>query len=251
MAPRRRVDVRSIGVWYAVGLAILKPPTLLLTRRIVTGGDLVPPGGVVVAANHISRLDPIVLCDALIAALGRVPRFLAKTEMFVGNGLVARVMRGAGQIPVDRHAADASRALDAAVDALSRGQTVVIYPEGTVTGDPLRWPMLARTGVARLALLSGAPVVPVAQWGAETLSHHLRFGAHLRRRHLVRFRVGPPVDLSPWQGLELTADVLREATAAVMSAILVELEVLRAEQAPQHVHDPRGALPAGEREETA
>jgi 1-acyl-sn-glycerol-3-phosphate acyltransferase len=231
-----------LGFWYRLGIAILVPPARLLTRREHSGAEMVPPGGVVVAANHISLLDPVVLCDFVLYGLGRAPRFLAKSEMFVGRGLVPRVMRGAGQIPVDRHAPDASRALDAAVAALERGDTVVIYPEGTVTKDQDHWPMAARTGVARLALLSGAPVVPVAQWGAQDPQRLLR---RLPRRRLVRFRVGPPVDLSRWQGRELTAQVLREATEAVMAAVTAELEVLRGEPRPSHVHDPRGNLRAG------
>jgi 1-acyl-sn-glycerol-3-phosphate acyltransferase len=229
-----------LGFWFVLGVGLLKPPTVLLSRRVSSGARLVPPGGVIVAANHISLVDPVVLCDFVLYDLERVPRFLAKRELFVGRGLVARVMRGAGQIPVDRDHPTAPRALDAAVAALRSGETVVIYPEGTVTKDPGKWPMQARTGVARLALLSGAPVVPVAQWGAQdildtTRSRRLR----LRPRRPVRFRVGPPVDLSPWADREPTAEVLRAATSAVMDAITAELEVLRGERAPARRYDPR------------
>lgn len=224
---------RGPGPWYLLAICLLKPPTLLLSKRLSSGVSLVPPGGVIVAANHISHADPIVLADFLLHDLHRAPRFLAKRELFTGNGLVGRVMRGAGQIPVDRRAADASRALQPAVAALARGETVVIYPEGTVTRDPGKWPMKARTGVARLALLSGAPVVPVAQWGAQDLLDTYRSGRlSLRPRRPMRFRVGPPVDLSRWQGRELTPEVLREATDAVLDAITAELEVLRGERAP-------------------
>ena len=231
---------RGLGPWYLLAVALLKPPTLLLTRRRSSGVALVPPGGVVIAANHISHADPLVLADFVLSDLHRAPRFLAKRELFLGNGLVGRVMRGAGQLPVDRHAADASRALAPAVAALARGETVVIYPEGTVTRDPGKWPMRARTGVARLALLSGAPVVPVAQWGAQDVLDTYRSGRlDLRPRRPMRLRVGPPVDLSRWQGRELTADVLREATDAVMDAITAELEVLRGERAPATRYEHR------------
>jgi 1-acyl-sn-glycerol-3-phosphate acyltransferase len=157
-----------LGFWFVLGVGLLKPPTALLSRRVPSGVQLVPPGGVIVAANHISLADPVVLCDFVLSDLERVPRFLAERELFEGRGLVARVMRGAGQIPVDRDH-PTPRALDAAVAALRSGETVVIYPEGTVTQDPGTWPMQARTGVARLALLSGAPVVPAAQWGAQDI----------------------------------------------------------------------------------
>ena len=235
-----------VGPWYRLGIAVLKPPCLLFTRRRAEGVHHVPPGGVILAANHISHADPIVLCDFVLYSLQRAPRFLAKRELFRGNGLVGRVMRGADQIPVDRHTADASRALGPAVDALRRGETVVIYPEGTVTREPDKWPMLARTGVARLALLSGAPVVPVAQWGAqEILDTYRAKGLHLLPPRTMRFRVGPPVDLSPWTGRELSAQVLREATDAVMDAVTAELEVLRAGTAPAERYDPRTAAAAG------
>ena len=219
--------------WFLLGIALLKPATLALTRRESTGLEHVPAGGVVLAANHISLADPVVLCDFVLADLRRAPRFLAKAELFRGSGLVARVMRGAGQIPVDRGSTEAASALQAAVEALAAGETVVLYPEGTVTLDPQGWPMQAKTGVARLALLSGAPVVPVAQWGAqEVLDTARRPVVRLRPRTRVCFRVGPPVDLSPWAGREPTAEVLREATDAVMDAITAELEVLRGEPAP-------------------
>ena len=236
-----------LGPWYVLGISIIKPPTLAFTRREATGAENVPRGGVILAANHISNADPAVLCDMILFVLRRAPRFLAKSEMFRGNGLVARVMRGARQIPVDRHAADASGALVPAVEALARGEAVAIYPEGTVTRDPGKWPMRARTGVARLALLSGAPVVPIAQWGAQEVHDtHRRKGLHLLPRTTVRFRVGPPVDLSRWAGQELTAQVLEEATGAIMDAITAELAVLRGEPAPAQRYDPRGARPDGE-----
>ena len=244
--PRGRNGARRgrIGPWYLLGIALLKPPTLLLSRRESTGTEHVPPGGVVLAANHISLADPVVLCDFVLYELRRAPRFLAKRELFRGGGLVARVMRGADQIPVDRHTPDASLALQPAVEALAGGETVVIYPEGTVTRDPGLWPMAARTGVARLALLSGAPVVPVAQWGAqEVLDHRRRPPVRLRPRRRVCFRVGPPVDLSRWADRPLTAEVLREATDAVMDAVTAELEVLRGERAPSARHDPRTPHP--------
>lgn len=211
---------------------ILTPPSRAFTRRDWRGLEHLPAtGGVLVAANHISSADPIALTDFLVHGARRAPRFLAKHTLFAGDGLVGRVMRGAGQIPVDRGAEDPSAALDAAVQALQDGRCVVIYPEGTVTRDPDRWPMPARTGVARLALLSGAPVVPVGQWGA----HRVHGGGRRVRllpRSTVSFLAGPPVDLSPWQGRPLTAEVLRQATEAIMAAITAQVEVLRGETAP-------------------
>ena len=235
-----------IGFWYRLAFLIAKPPLLLLTRRDWRGLDRLPRrGGVLVAANHISHLDPLVLGDFLVYGARRLPRYLAKSEIFVGDGLTARIIRGTKQIPVHRRSADASAALGPAVQALHDGECVTIYPEGTVSRDPGKWPMLAKTGVARLALLSGAPVVPVAQWGAQEIADTYRTsGVHLLPRHTMRIAAGAPVDLSPWQGKDLTADVLREATAAIMTAITEQVELLRGETAPTTVHDPGRNEPA-------
>ncbi len=229
-----------IGFWYRLAVVLLKPPLRLLTRRRWSGFQNVPrQGGVIVAANHISHVDPLVLADAIMFSTARLPRYLAKASLFKGNGLVGRTMRGAKQIPVHRNTADASAALKDAVDALHSGELIAIYPEGTVSRDPGKWPMVARTGVARLALLSGVPVVPVAQWGAqEILDSYRTPGLHLFPRHTVSVVAGPAVDLSPWRGKDLTTEVLHEATDAIMGAIRDLLEGLRGETAPAVVHDP-------------
>ncbi|MDP9181909.1 MAG: 1-acyl-sn-glycerol-3-phosphate acyltransferase, partial [Actinomycetota bacterium] len=148
-----------IGFWYRLAVVILKPLLLVLTRRRWSGFENVPAqGGVIVAVNHISHADPLVFADALIFSTRRVPRILAKSTLFHGKGpmgwFVGKVLRGTDQIPVLRHTTDASLALHAAVEALERGELVAIYPEGTVSRDPDKWPMVAKTGVARLALLS-------------------------------------------------------------------------------------------------
>lgn len=235
-----------LGPWYRFAVVLLKPLLRLFTRRHWRGAEHVPrEGGVIIAANHISHVDPLTLADYLLHATHRIPRFLAKDTLFRGNGLVGRTMRGAKQIPVYRRTADASLALRDAVAALDGGECVAIYPEGTVSRDPEKWPMLAKTGVARLALLSGAPVVPVAQWGAQDILDSYRSsGLHLLPPKRIEVVAGPPVDLSAYAGLELTADVLRAATADIMRAITVLVEQLRGEPAPAHVHDPREALPA-------
>lgn len=229
-----------IGFWYRLAIVLLKPPLLLLTKRRWRGFENVPKqGGVILAANHISHVDPICLGDAIAFATHRMPKYLAKASLFKGNGLVGRTMRGSGQIPVHRRTTDAAAALKDAVDALRRGELIAIYPEGTVTRDPEKWPMVARTGVARLALLSGAPVVPVAQWGAqEILDSYRTPGLHLLPRHTIEVVAGPPVDLSAWQDKEPTAEVLHEATEAIMTAIRQLLEQVRGQSAPAQVHDP-------------
>lgn len=230
-----------IGFWYRLAVVVLKPVLLALTRRRWSGFENVPKqGGVIIAVNHISHADPLVFADALIFSTGRVPRFLAKSTLFHGKGpllrFVARVLNGTKQIPVQRYTADASLALADACQALDSGEMVAIYPEGTVTRDPGKWPMHAKTGVARLALLSGAPVVPVAQWGAqEILDSYRTPGLHLLPRHTMTVVAGPPVDLSRWRGREPTHQVLHETTEAIMAGITRLLEGIRGESAPEEV----------------
>ncbi len=236
-----RVTLRELGFWYGLAVCILKPLTWMFMRKDWRGREHIPAsGGVILAANHISHADPIALADYIIYGNGRAVRFLAKSTLFRGNGLVGRVMRGARQIPVHRHTADASLALRDAVEALHGGECIAIYPEGTVSRDPGKWPMLSKTGVARLALLSGAPVLPIAQWGAQDILDSYRTkGLHLLPRHTMHMLAGPAVDLSAYQGKELTAEVLRAATDDVMRAIAALLEQLRNEPAPREFFDPR------------
>lgn len=227
-----------IGFWYRLAVVIIKPLLLVLTRRRWGGLHHIPEhGGVILAVNHISHADPLVFADAVIFGTKRVPRFLAKSTLFENRGplrtFVATVLRGTGQIPVRRNTSDASLALQDAVEALQRGEIVAIYPEGTVSRDPEKWPMAAKTGTARLALLSGVEIIPMAQWGAEQmLDSYRRKGLHLLPRKTMNVVAGPPVDLSPWRGKELTVPVLREATEAIMGEITALLEDIRGEHAP-------------------
>jgi 1-acyl-sn-glycerol-3-phosphate acyltransferase len=228
-----------VGPWMRFAILLVKPALLLFTRRDWSGTEHVPDGGVILAANHISHADPLTLCDWILFELRRKPHFLAKSTLFKKRTLVGAVMRGAGQIPVHRRTADASLALRDAVAALEAGSLVVIYPEGTVSRDPDKWPMAARTGVARLALLSGAPVVPVAQWGSqEILDSYRGGGLRLLPPKRSTVRAYPPVDLSAYQGQELTAEVLRAATADIMAALTRGVAELRGEQPPTELWDP-------------
>jgi 1-acyl-sn-glycerol-3-phosphate acyltransferase len=116
---------------------------------------------------------------------------------------------------------------------------VFIYPEGSATRDPDLWPMRARTGVARLALLSGAPVIPVAQWGAQQILPYPTKKVHLLPRTTVRIVVGPPVDLSAYAAKPMTAEVLRDATEVIMRRIADMLVELRGGTPPGAFFDPR------------
>ena len=130
---------------------------------------------------------------------------------------IGKMLYGCGQIPVNRGAADAALALKQAEQALSEGAAVIIYPEGTATRDPDLWPMVAKTGVARLALATGAPVIPVAHWGTQNVLPYGSKKPKLWPRQTVRTVAGKPVDLSEWAGKQTSAKALRAATDAIMT----------------------------------
>jgi 1-acyl-sn-glycerol-3-phosphate acyltransferase len=227
-----------LGFWYRLVVVAVEPLLRLTTTRDWRRQDLIPAeGGFILAANHISYVDPMTLGVYILDA-GRSPKYLAKSSLFE-KPLIKHVFIGAKQIPVYRGTADASNALTAAVEAVQAGDCVVIYPEGSATRDPDCWPMKARTGVARLALMSGAPVVPVAQWGPQDL---WRYKAKFPRpvpRKKVHAITGPPVDLSAYDGQPMTADVLREVTDLIMARITDLLVELRGGQPPAVTYDPR------------
>ena len=233
---------RGYGFWYRLAAAIGKPPLFLLTRRDWRGTENFPEtGGFLTVVNHNSYLDPLVYGHFQYDS-GRPARFLGKAGVFKVP-VIGRILHGAGQIPVYRGSADAAHAFRAAVAAVEQGECVAFYPEGTLTRDPELWPMTAKTGAARVALMTGAPVIPVAQWGAhEIIPRYAKGGRGDRRfqpfpRHRVQVIAGPPVDLSAYQGLPITGPVLREATETIMDAITALLEELRGEKAPPVRYD--------------
>lgn len=232
------------GFWYRLAAAIVKPVLFILVRHEWRGHEHIPrEGGFITAVNHISPFDPLTYGHFQYNT-GRPPRLLAKASLF-GIPFVGMMLRKTGQIPVHRGTADAAHALRHAVEAVGRGECVAIYPEGTVTRDPHLWPMTAKTGAARIALTTGAPVIPVAQWGAHrVVPPYARGGRGNRRiwlapRQRVQVVAGPPVDLSRHLGKELTPAVLKEAGDDIMSAITALLAGIRGEEPPAERHDMR------------
>ncbi|WP_148587762.1 1-acyl-sn-glycerol-3-phosphate acyltransferase [Streptomyces sp. WAC01526] len=234
---------RRIGFWYRLAAVICKPPLLVLFKRDWRGMDHIPAdGGFITAVNHNSYLDPLSYAHYQYST-GRVPRFLAKAGLF-RSGFVGLMMRGTGQIPVYRETTDAANAFRAAVTAIDKGECVAFYPEGTLTRDPELWPMQGKTGAARVALLTKAPVIPVAQWGANDAMPPYAKEKKLRLfpRKTLRVQAGPPVDLSAFYDREPTAEVLRAATDVIMAAITEQLAVVRGEPAPAEPYDWRKAI---------
>ena len=236
----KRARVRK-GFWYWLVIIILKPWLQLFTRRDWRHAELLPnEGPLLVCSNHISNFD-FAAVGHFLHDNGRPPRFLAKSELFK-FGLVAKWLRATGQIPVYRgtmHAADALREAEA---ALAGGECVVIYPEGTLTRDPDLWPMTALSGTARLAITTGVPLYPIAQWGSHRVIPNSGRGFFIFNRHLLKVSVAPAVDFSEFHGLELDTEVLARATDKLMWAITAELAILREEPMPARLWDRRRRL---------
>ncbi|MEH0844602.1 lysophospholipid acyltransferase family protein [Micromonospora sp. CPCC 205711] len=234
-----------------------KPPLLWraaqLVARLVVGalarlevtGDVPVPlrrGPLILAANHISPFDPVVLAAAC-RARGVAPRFMATGGLFRAP-VLGGLMRRAGHLRVDRGTAAVHRALDAAADAVAAGSVVLVYPEGRIGLDPGMWPERGKTGAARLALACGAPIVPVAQWGShEVLPYRAPKGMlrglarSLWRRPVIRVRFGDPLDLHDLD--RGTPGAARIGTDRITDAITAALVPLRPDEPdrPRHV-DP-------------
>jgi 1-acyl-sn-glycerol-3-phosphate acyltransferase len=234
-----RVARRHIGFWYRLAAILLRRPLLLLTRRDWSGTEHLGQGGLVAVTNHVSHFDPLVFAHFLYDN-GRLPRFLAKEALF-RVFFIGSVLRGAKQIPVQRDSVDASSAYAAAVEAIGRGECVAIYPEATLTRDPDLWPMVGKTGAARVALVTGAPVIPIAQWGPQLVLAPYTKRLRLFPRRTMHVKAGPPVDLSEFAGRALDAALLHEVTEKIMAEITHLLEEIRGAKAPAVRFDPRRA----------
>jgi 1-acyl-sn-glycerol-3-phosphate acyltransferase len=224
-------------------------PTLIrsIMKRDWQGHEHIPrSGGVIVAANHLSYADWAAMA-LFIHQAGRYPAFLIKSSAF-NVKVIGPFLHGAGQFPVNRGSVDAALVLNEAERGLTKGECLIIYPEGTATRDPDLWPMMPKTGVARLALATGVPVIPVAQWGTQDILPYGTTKPHLMPRHLVKMEAGPPVDLSAYQGQPLNRDTLRAATATIMTDITKLLQQQRGGTPPETPYHPAVARRAARQE---
>jgi 1-acyl-sn-glycerol-3-phosphate acyltransferase len=227
--------------WRMVSIILLRPSLRMLLKRDWAGQENIRniprTSGLILAPNHISYAD--VFAMALFSyESGRYPVFLAKDAVFQ-IPVAGSIVRKLGQLPVHRGQTDAALVLKDAERGIADGACVIVYPEATCTRDPDLWPMTAKTGVARLALSTGAPVIPIAHWGAQNVLPYGSKRPHLFPRRVIRMAAGPPVDLSEFRGKPLNTPVLRAATAAVMRDVTGLLAGLRAQQPPAVPYDPR------------
>lgn len=225
----RTVCVMPRELTYRSTLTVVSGLLLATSRRRYQGLEHIPAHGpAIVVCNHIANSDPAVLANFVHRA-GRLPRAMAKHTLFSVPvfGTLLRKMR---HIPVARKTDKASDSLMHAQDALVAGEVVMLWPEGTIsTGD--QWLLPAKTGAARMAMRTGAPVVPVAQWGAQRLLPSswkwLMFLAPVLAlfwRPRVHALAGEPIYL---KGDPDNLEDLRAETARMMAQVEAQLIELR------------------------
>jgi 1-acyl-sn-glycerol-3-phosphate acyltransferase len=229
----------GINPMFRLGSWVVIPILKVLTKRDWRGVQNLPQSGPVIAiSNHISYADSLIFAHFLFSN-GRAVRFLAKASLFKVP-VLGFILHGAGQVPVDRET-KGSEAMPQALAFLKAGHCVGIYPEGTLTRDKDLWPMKAKTGLARLAIMSKVPVIPCAQWGAEEILMPYAKVPRIWKRTKVTVVAGPALDFSPWYGKEDDFAAVQEATEYAMSAVTRLLEQIRGELAPADIFDPRSS----------
>lgn len=224
---------------WKVGAGIVIPLLKIISKPIWRGVENIPQSGPMIAiCNHISYIDPLIFAHFLYGN-GRAVRFLGKASLF-RLPVIGWILKRADQVPVEREVKGSpSVAFSDAATFLKSGHCLGVYPEGTLTRDEEHWPMVAKTGLVRIAVVTKVPVIPCAQWGAVEIlapySKRLKFWP----RTNVTVIAGKPLDFTPWYGKEEDQEAMVEATAYAMSAITHLLEEIRKESAPEKVFDPR------------
>jgi 1-acyl-sn-glycerol-3-phosphate acyltransferase len=205
------------GIYWMLKNVLLGPGIRKVFRPVEEGVENVPrQGAAILASNHLSFADWLFMP----LALDRRVTFVAKSDYFTGVGVKGwaqkRFFAGTGQVPVDRTGGRASQgAIRAGLKVLERGELFGIYPEGTRSHDGRLYK--GRTGVARLALLAGVPVIPTAVIGTDVIAPP---GKIVRKIVSPTVRFGTPLDFSRYQGMSEDRFILRSITDEIMYAIM-------------------------------
>ncbi len=235
---RRPADGSYSTAWRNFSKIILRPGIRMMMRLDWRGQEHIPADGpVILAANHLSYMD-IFAVSLFADSARRYPVFLAKSSLF-GIPVLGTIISKLGQLPVYRDQTDAALVLRQAAELAAKNDaSVIFYPEASCTRDPELWPMVAKTGVARLALERDIPVVPIAHWGAQRILPYGSFVPKFLPRKTVQIVAGPPVDLSEFAGQSLTSKVLRAATDKIMHEVTRLLGELRELPPPAEFYHP-------------
>jgi 1-acyl-sn-glycerol-3-phosphate acyltransferase len=224
--------------WRRVTVTLLAPLIRTLIRNRWEGKENLPrTGGIILAPNHLSYADWATVALFCHFYGHRFPVFMIKSPIFTVK-FIGALLTKVGELPVYRGRGDAGLVLKQAEQALAAGACVIVYPEGTASRDPDKWPMVAKTGAARLALTTGAPVIPIAHWGAQDILPYGSKRPHLFPRKTVRMAAGPPVDLSQYAGQPVTSAALHAATADIMADVTALLAKIRQATPPAVPYDP-------------
>jgi len=205
-------------LFYWLAKSLVGPLLRLIYRPWIRGAAFIPTEGpAILASNHLAVIDSFFLP----VMVPRMITFLGKQDYVTGKGVkgraVAGFMRGVGLIPVDRRGGKAAEAaLEAGLSVLQSGQLFGIYPEGTRSPDGRLY--RGKTGMARLALESGAPIIPVAMIGTNIAQP---IGKRIPKRLPVGMVIGEPLDFSRYAGMEDDRLVLRSITDEVMYQLLL------------------------------
>lgn len=192
---------------------VIGPILMTVFRPWTTGLEHIPrTGAIIVVCNHVSLVDSLFLP----LVIDRQMAFLAKSEYFTGRGLKGWLIRffmtSAGQLPIDRSGGKASEAsLNAGLKILAEEKVLAIYPEGTRSPDGRMY--RGRTGVARMILEAGTPVIPAAVIGTEKV---MPLGSRFPKVHRVGVAIGEPLDFSRFAGMESDRYVLRSITDEII-----------------------------------
>lgn len=200
-------------LYWMLKKVFIGPLLKVLFRPKVEGLQHIPAEGpAILASNHLSFSDSFFLP----LVVERRVTFLAKADYFTGSGikgwLTAAFFRGVGQLPIDRSGGKASEAaLTAGLKVLDGGDLLGLYPEGTRSPDSRLY--RGRTGVARMALTAGVPVIPVAMIDTDKAQPTGQVIPNIRQ---IGIRIGEPLDFSRYEGMEGDRFVLRSVTDEIM-----------------------------------
>jgi 1-acyl-sn-glycerol-3-phosphate acyltransferase len=204
-------------LYHLLKYVILGPWLRLIFRPQVEGRDNVPAEGpAIIASNHLSFSDSIFMP----LMVRRKVTFVAKAEYFTGKGIKGFLTKmffvGTGTIPVDRSGGRAAQAaIDTGLRVLREGKLFGIYPEGTRSPDGRLY--RGKTGVARLALDSGAPVIPVVMLNSDEIQP---LGSKLPKIKRVQIRFGKPIDFSRYAGMAGDRFIERAVTDEIMYELM-------------------------------